>query len=114
MKKIVKYVVPLFACAILALSLSACGKIAGSKYKCDKDGKLMLYFSDKTVFDLYYDGKLRDMGNYIAEKNKIICKTRHKNLQTGEEKVQTMEFEIQDKKKTYLKDEKGRTWTKIK
>ena len=114
MKKIVKYVLPLFACAVLALSLSACGKIAGSKYKYDKDAKAVLSFSGKTEFSFSYDGKEQYKGTYKVEKKTITCKAKVKNPQTNKESEETMTLEIQDNKKTKLKDKAGDTWTKMK
>ena len=111
MKKIVKLVLPIFAFAILALSLSACGKIAGSSYKNDADSKLVISFSSTNEFIVYNDGNEMIKGTYKVEK-KTITATGKVKTPNGDVEG-TFKFEIQDSKKTKLKDEGGGTWTKI-
>ena len=111
MKKIVKLVLPIFAFAILALSLSACGKISGSSYKNDADSKLVISFSSTNEFIVYNDGNEMIKGTYKVEK-KTITATGKVKTPNGDVEG-TFKFEIQDSKKTKLKDEGGGTWTKI-
>jgi len=64
MKKILKYVLPCFACAILVLSLSACGKIAGNKYRCDNCPTRVLLFDGKVNFVITDNGAKVASGTY--------------------------------------------------
>ena len=113
MKKIVKLVLPIFAFAILALSLSACGKISGSSYRNDDDANAVLYFSGASECSISYNGQVIGKGTYKVEK-KTITITGTINLPNGNQ-VGTVKLEIQDSKKTKLKDQTAGTgtWTKI-
>ncbi len=109
MKKIIKHVLPIFAFAILALSFSACGKIPGSKYKSDENAKIVISFNNASEFTVFDDGNVIIKGTYKVEKKTITVTGKEE----GEEEETSFKFEIQDSKKTKLKDEEGGTWTKI-
>ena len=124
MKKVVRYVLPLFACAVLAFSLSSCGKIAGSKYKCDKLPGVTMSFDDAKNWHI--DGwkqpgvpetaKIEVKGTYKTEKKIITCTGTAKVTVAGvasPEAPVAFQFEIQDSAKKTLKDGDGNIWKKI-
>ena len=113
MKKVIKFSSLLLAFALLAISLSSCGKISGSKYKNDEDNKEILSFSSTSEFNLSYDGKEIVKGTYKIEKSKITLTGKRVRDDGKDGGSFTVIFTIEDSKKTKLKDPEGGTWTKI-
>lgn len=114
MKKVVKYVLPLFAAAVLVLSLSSCGKLNGAKYKTDKMPGAVLAFNSKTEWSLAYkveNVEVSIKGTYKVEKKKI--KLTGKNKVAGKDVDWNETLEIQDNAKKKLKDSAGRIWVKM-
>lgn len=108
MKKVIKFSSLLLAFALLAISLSSCGKISGSKYKNDKNDKIILSFSSTSEFNVSNDGKEIIKGTYIVGKSKITLSYKLE----GKDLISVLK--VLDNKKTKLKDEDGDdTWTKI-
>ena len=124
MKKVIKYVLPLFAIATLALSFSSCGKkktttnptsettstsLSGSKYRADGNSTTTISFLNATEFKMSTNGIEDIKGTYEVAGKTVFLKAKW-TAQASSETVSKWTIEENGNK---LKDEDGRPYTKI-
>ena len=124
MKKVIKYVLPLFAIATLALSFYSCGKkgtttnptsettsvsLSGSKYRADGDSTVTISFLSATEFKMFKNGIEDIKGTYEVAGKTVSLKAKW-TAQASSETVSKWTIEENGNK---LKDEDGRLYTKI-